>query len=326
MATNEELCELAAQCWFLTGATASGKTTLGIKLAQELNGEIIALDSMTVYRGMDIGTAKPTLEQRAAVPHHLIDVCEPTELFSVSMYRELATQAIREILDRGRVAVFVGGTALYLKAMLRGLFQGPPADWDFRREVEQEVESTGLEALYKRLQVVDPVSAHKLQPTDQRRIIRALEVKRITGIPLSHWQQEFDVGRSADECKVFAIRHPRAKLHERIAERVHWMLRHGLIDEVKGLLERYGALHKTASQAVGYKEVIDYLADKLSLDELNERIVVRTRRFVRHQETWFRGMSECRMIDVPAENDSEQLVERIIELGKAAAPRQHRSV
>ncbi|MFM7116888.1 MAG: tRNA (adenosine(37)-N6)-dimethylallyltransferase, partial [Planctomycetota bacterium] len=139
LAANRQLCLEALSCWFLTGATASGKTVISLELAERLNAEIISLDSMSIYRRMDIGTAKPTLEQRASVPHHLIDIRDPHETFSVSQYRDLAHAAIRDIRSRGKEVLFVGGSALYLKAMLRGLFQGPPADWDFRREVEAEV-------------------------------------------------------------------------------------------------------------------------------------------------------------------------------------------
>ncbi len=320
MNTNEELCNLAASCWFVTGATAGGKTTLGIELARVLNGEIIALDSMTVYRDMDVGTAKPSRGQLAKCPHHLLDVCDPSELFSVSMYRTLAIRAIKEIRERGRTPIFVGGTALYLKVMLRGMFEGPPADWEFRAQVEQEVDAVGIESLLQRLQQIDPVAAHKLHPTDRRRIIRALEVKKITGRPISHWQREFDTGRDANDCRVFAIRHPRPELHRRIEERVRWMISNGLVGEVRELLTKYRRLHKTASQAVGYREAIDHLAGNMSIEDLFERILVRTRRFARHQETWFRGLSECRMIDVAEGTSTQQLVEQILEQGESARP------
>ena len=231
--------QLALKCWFLTGATASGKTKVSLELARILGAEIISLDSMAIYRGMDIGTAKPDSAQRSAVPHHLIDIVDPPESFSVSEYRDSALKKIREIHESGKQVLFVGGTALYLKALLRGLFEGPPADWDFRKEIEQEIENSGAEFLHQRLAMIDPVSAHKLHENDHRRIIRALEVYKQTGKPISHWQMQFDEGRQADQCRVFTIRHDRPVLHQRIEARVEAMFSEGLVDEVSGVFEGF---------------------------------------------------------------------------------------
>ena len=200
---NEQQCLEARKCWFITGATASGKTAVSLELAKQLDAEIISLDSMAIYRGMDIGTAKPSPEIQSLVPHHLIDVRDPNETCSVSEYRELAMEKVSEIHGRGKKVLFVGGTALYLKALLRGLFDGPPADWEFRKQIEAEVENVGDQALHDRLTAVDPVSAHKLHVNDRRRIIRALEVYKLTGKPISHWQMEFADGVDASDCKVF---------------------------------------------------------------------------------------------------------------------------
>ena len=307
--------QLALKCWFLTGATASGKTKVSLELARILDAEIISLDSMAIYRGMDIGTAKPDSAQRSAVPHHLIDIVDPPESFSVSEYRDSALSKIREIHESGKQVLFVGGTALYLKALLRGLFEGPPADWDFRKEIEQEIENSGAEFLHQRLAMIDPVSAHKLHENDHRRIIRALEVYKQTGKPISHWQMQFDEGRQADQCRVFTIRHDRPVLHQRIEARVEAMFSEGLVDEVRGLLERWSDIGKTASQAVGYREVIDFLSDKMTMEETVERVRVRTRKFARHQETWFRGMSECRILDLESEFDPSELAQEIASVG-----------
>lgn len=307
--------QLALKCWFLTGATASGKTKVSLELARILDAEIISLDSMAIYRGMDIGTAKPDSAQRSAVPHHLIDIVDPPESFSVSEYRDSALSKIREIHESGKQVLFVGGTALYLKALLRGLFEGPPADWDFRKEIEQEIENSGAEFLHQRLAMIDPVSAHKLHENDHRRIIRALEVYKQTGKPISHWQMQFDEGRQADQCRVFTIRHDRPVLHQRIEARVEAMFSEGLVDEVRGLLERWSDIGKTASQAVGYREVIDFLSDKMTMEETVERVRVRTRKFARHQETWFRGMSECRILDLESEFDPSELAQEIARVG-----------
>ena len=300
---NEQQCLEARKCWFVTGATASGKTAVSLALAKRLDAEIISLDSMAIYRGMDIGTAKPTAETQSLVPHHLIDIRDPNETCSVSEYRELAMEKVDEIHSRGKKVLFVGGTALYLKTLLRGMFDGPPADWEFRKQIEAEVENVGDAALHERVASVDPVAAHKLHVNDRRRLIRALEVYKLTGKPISHWQMEFADGVDASECKVFSLRHPRPILHERIETRVDQMFEAGLIDEVRGLLERWTDLSHTAAQAVGYREVIEHLRGEKEFAETREKVRVRTRKFARHQETWFRGLSEVRMIDIVPNSD-----------------------
>jgi tRNA dimethylallyltransferase len=315
---NKTKCKRALACWFLTGATASGKTRVSLELAQRLDAEIISLDSMAIYRGMDIGTAKPGPEHRAQVPHHLIDIVDPPDSFSVSQYRDAALQKIDEIRGRGKEVLFVGGTALYLKSLLRGMFEGPPADWDFRNEIEKEISEMGADFLHERLQMVDPVAAHNLHPNDQRRIIRALEVYRQTGQPISHWQMQFDEGHQADECRVFTLRHARPILHQRIEQRVAQMFVDGLIDEVRGLLKKWSQLGKTAAQAVGYQESIEHIQGQMNLEATIEKVRVRTRRFARHQETWFRGLSECRMIDLNSEIDPSAIAEELYEIGKNA--------
>lgn len=284
----------AEDCWFLSGPTASGKTAVGLELAQSLGAEIVSLDSMTVYRGMDVGTAKPTAEQQAMVPHHLIDIVEPTEDYSLSAYVDAAHTKIAEIRWRGNQVLFVGGTPLYLKALLRGIFQGPPADWDFRRQVQEEVRQVGTEALHRRLQLVDPLSAARLHPHDVRRIVRALEVYRLTGKPISHLQLQFD--QASDARRVFVLQWPRQQLHARIERRVEWMFSHGLVDEVSQLLRRYGQLGRTARQAVGYREVIAMVRGECDQQQASRHIRTRTNRFVRRQETWLRSLHECRPI------------------------------
>jgi tRNA dimethylallyltransferase len=300
------------ECWFLTGPTAAGKTAIGLELAERLNAEIISLDSMSIYREMDIGTAKPTADEQTRVPHHLIDICDPVVEFSVSQYGAAAEQAVETIRSRGRDVLFVGGTPLYLKSLLRGMFEGPPADWDFRNEVMREVEQVGTRALHERLRMVDPLAAAKLHPNDVRRIVRALEVHKATGQPISHLQEQFDEGRSADECKVFVLGHPRAVLHQRIDDRVERMIADGWVDEVRGLLERHGELSRTASQAVGYRELIGHLVGKRPLDETVQSIKARTHQFARRQETWFRGLCECRAIELANGDTPASIAEHIL--------------
>ena len=311
--------DIAKNCWFLTGATASGKSKTSLELAKLVGAEIISLDSMAIYRGMDIGTAKPPVEDRGDVPHHLIDIRDPNETFSTSQYRDASLETIEQIRSRGKEVLFVGGTALYLKALLRGMFEGPPADWEFRKKVEKEVEESGGEFLHERLQMVDPVAAHNIHPNDHRRIIRALEVFTTTGKPISHWQMEFDDPTPAQQCRVFAIRHPREILHQRIEQRVGAMFESGLIDEVRGLLEKHGELSHTAAQAVGYREVIEHLNGDHTEDETRELVLVRTRRFARHQETWFRNLTECRWVDLEVDFDPAAVASQIVKLQKSAS-------
>jgi tRNA dimethylallyltransferase len=304
--------ELARTCWYLTGATASGKSAIAMLIAEALDAEIISLDSMAIYQDMDIGTAKPNLENRKRCPHHLIDIVEPPKEFSVNEYCDAAFSKIREIQNRGKKVLFVGGTALYLKTILRGAFQGPPADWDFRNAILKEIKDIGSEHLIQRLQQVDPLSAHKLHPNDTRRIIRALEVYKTTGVPISHMQTQFDESTNANENRAFALRWPREHLHDRIDRRVEQMFARGFIDEVKGLREKYGQLGRTASQAVGYREVCELLDEKVATDEVIQLVKNRTHQFARHQETWFRGLSEVRWIERSHSQSNEQVAEEIV--------------
>ena len=305
----------AQNCWFLTGVTATGKTRIALALAKRLGAEIISLDSMAIYRGMDVGTAKPTPEQQAAVPHHLIDLVDADEDFSVAQYVDAAHAMIAEIRSRGREVLFVGGTPLYLKALLRGLFEGPPANWELRREIEAEVAEVGNEALHARLEQIDPVAASAIHPRDTRRLIRALEVYRATGEPISHQQMEFDDGLPAESCRVFVLRRPKEEQYARINERVEEMVERGLIEEVERLTAGGKQLGRTASQAVGYREVSEYLAGERDRASMLERIKTRTRQFAKRQGVWFRSLSECRFVDIEGEVDAEALAEQIVAAG-----------
>ncbi len=311
---SRDVAETFKDCWFLSGHTASGKTSTGLELAQRLNAEIISLDSMAVYQGMDIGTAKPTAQQRSQTPHHLIDIATPVESFSAAEYIAAAADVVKDIRDRGLQPLFVGGTPLYLKSLLRGVFEGPPADWEFRRAVEEEVKQVGVQALHDRLNQVDPLSAARLHPNDTRRIIRALEVYKITGQPISHQQTHFEEGRAAKDCKVFVLDWPRAELHNRIEQRVHQMFDEGLVAEVRGLLEEYGELGRTASQAVGYREVIAALEAGEDEASMREAVNIRTRQFARRQDTWFRGLSECRHLPMDDSQTPAAIAEMIVEM------------
>jgi tRNA dimethylallyltransferase len=305
-------------CWYLTGPTASGKTRVGVELAQRINAEILSLDSMALYREMNIGTAKPTLQERRTVPHHLLDRVAPSEEYSLSEYVAAAHAAVRDIRERGKQALFVGGTPLYLKSLLRGLYQGPPADWAFREQIEEELKSVGIEALHQRLQIIDPLAAAKLHPQDKRRIIRALEVFRLTGQPLSHQQTQFDEVPPATGNRVFVLHWPRPVLHKRIEDRVEQMFAAGLVEEVRGLLDKYGSLSRTALQAVGYREVVEYLqGGEQDLKATIERVKARTRQFARRQETWFRSLSECTFVPQTDDASAAEVAEGILQLTSA---------
>jgi tRNA dimethylallyltransferase len=307
-------------CWFLTGPTASGKTAVGVALAKRLGAEIISLDSMAVYRGMDIGTAKPSVAEREGVPHHLIDVISPREEFSVAAYVELAEQAVVEISGRGHEVLFVGGTPLYLKALLRGLDAGPPASESLREELIEWAVNAGPRALHDRVKQVDPAAAARLHPNDTRRLIRALEVYEATGQTISSRQQHFSVGRPAEECRVFVLEWPRAELYERINQRVEAMFAAGLVDEVTRLLEagegdRRDAFGSTASQAVGYHQALELILGSMSLPEAIQQTQTQTRQFAKRQLTWFRSLSECRFVPVEGTLDPEVVAERIFRMG-----------
>lgn len=312
LSTDKEFTFL--DCWFLTGATASGKTRVGLCLARKINAEIIALDSMSLYRHMDIGTAKPTLEEQSEVPHHLIDVLDPCENSSISHYLDLAEAAIQEIHARGKQVLFVGGTPLYLKALLRGLSEGPAPDPQFRKMLEDEAARTGTAALHARLKMVDPLAASKIHENDTRRMIRALEVYRATGQPMSHYQFEFEDHVRPEECKAFWLSWDRPTLHDRINARVEAMFQAGLVDEVKRLLDNHSPLSATALQAVGYQEVIDYLEGNQELEAAKDRVKARTRQFAKRQCTWFRSLPECREMKLDGDFDPEVIATSIVEL------------
>lgn len=300
-----------ADAWFLTGPTAGGKTQVGIDLSRALDAEIISLDSMAVYRDMDIGTAKPTAAERQAVTHHLVDICDPHENFSVAQYLKHARTAAGQIRSRSRRVLFVGGTPLYLKALLRGLFVGPPADWALRKQLAEIAREQGSEALHRRLTEIDPAAARRLHANDTRRLMRAIEVYEKTGQPMSELQKQFEHARPACELRVFVLDWPREQLLGRINARVEHMFATGLVQEVQGLLQSESPLGRTARQAVGYREVLEHLGGVRSLEETIELVKLRTRQFAKRQMTWYRSLSECRFVPVSAADSPRDIAERI---------------
>ncbi|XZE22146.1 tRNA (adenosine(37)-N6)-dimethylallyltransferase MiaA [Pirellulaceae bacterium SH449] len=296
---------------YITGPTASGKSRLAVEVANRLNAEILSVDSMAVYRGMDIGTAKPAPDQRGGIPHYLIDLVDPTDDYSVSQFVVEAHAKAQEIRSRGKRVLLVGGTPLYLKSLLCGMFLGPPADWDFRKQVDEDVATHGIDALRHRLLQVDPLSAHKILPNDVRRTARALEVARATGVPLSHWQTQFERFSIPKNCSAFVLSWERSELHARVNERVDSMFQAGLLEEVKSLVEKHGTLGRTASQAVGYKETIEFLSGRLTERMLIDQVKAHTRQFVRRQEIWFRSMPLLQRLEVNSNISQAQQANQI---------------
>jgi tRNA dimethylallyltransferase len=307
--------DIARDCWFLTGSTASGKSAVGVVLAELLGAEIVSLDSMALYRGMHIGTAKPTMYERRRVPHHLLDVLEPHEDYSLAQYVAAAGHLAEEIAVRARAVLFVGGTPLYLKGLLRGIFQGPPADWELRSRLADAVRLNSSDWLHQRVAKIDPAAAARLHPNDTRRLIRALEVYEKTGQPISELQQQFDVGLPAADCRVFVLDWPRSELHARIDGRVDEMFAAGLVDEVRGLLAASRRLSRTARQAVGYREVIEHFEGRRNLSDTIELVKLRTRQLAKRQCTWFRSLSECRFVPVNDPFDAGNVAARVLSVG-----------
>ena len=299
--------------WILTGPTAAGKTDIGLEIAKNIDAEIVSADSMLVYRGMDIGTEKPSLTVRNRIPHHLIDIVEPWEEYSVGQYVKDFEVVTQNLHLRGKQFIVVGGTALYLKAIMDGLFEGPPADWEYRNSLKAIVKEKGPNYLHKMLAGIDPETAGKLHFNDQKRVIRALEVFKTTGQRISSFQTQFGRKNPKYNCTLVAIEYDRAILYKRIETRVDRMFMRGLLDEVRTLLSNPSGLSKQASQALGYKEVIDFFNGKYTLPEVSGEIKQRTRRFAKRQMTWFRSFSNIHWIHASADSDTTRLSEEVLE-------------
>lgn len=279
------------------GPTASGKTSLGIELAEALDGEIVGADSLQLYRYFDVGTAKPTNEQRQRVPHHLVDVRDPTELFNAALYKTLADEAIEGIRSRGRVPIVVGGTGLYLRILVRGIFQAPKPDEVLRERLKQELEVYGIEHLYNRLKLVDPELASKVEHHDRNRIIRGLEIYEQTGIPLSEHQRVHDFDRPSYQAFRLGMRLERSELYDRITRRTASMMDAGLLAECESLIARgYGGDIKPM-QSLGYRQLHRHLTEGQPLDEAVQEITKETKRYAKRQLTWFRKDTQTHWVD-----------------------------
>lgn len=282
----------------LIGATASGKSSLALAFASRHDDvEIVSVDSMQVYRGMDIGTASPSREERAAVPHHLIDVCDPSEEFTVARFRDLLDEALLGIGRRGHRALLVGGTGLYHRCAVDGLELAGGND-AVRARLEGEASDLGVEELHRRLASLDPVAAGRMEPTNLRRVVRALEVIEVTGRPFSSFGDGLDRYPPTPVAQI-GLRWERAALAERIEARVHAMIDSGFVDEVIALLD--ASPSRTAMQALGYAEIAAHLRGECSLDEAIDATVLHTRQFAVRQERWFRRDPRIRWVDITAD-------------------------
>ena len=295
----------------ICGPTASGKTSLSISLAKKINGEIVSCDSMQIYKEMDIGSAKPTVEEMQEIKHYLVDFVSPEKRYSVSEYKEDASKAIEEIINKGKTPIIVGGTGLYLNSLIYNIqYNEMEVDLNYRRELEKEAEEYGLEVLYNRAKEIDPEAMEKVSANDKKRITRVLEIYNATGRNKTELEK-----KSRKEVPynylIFGINMERSILYDRINKRVDIMLEQGLIEEVKNLINKYSNM-PTAMQGLGYKEVKEFLDGNISKEEMIEKIKMETRRYAKRQITWFKRIKNIICLD--GLNKTEENVNSIMEV------------
>ena len=296
----------------ICGPTASGKTALSIELAKKINGEIVSCDSMQIYKEMDIGTAKPTLEEMQGIKHYMIGIISPNERYSVADYKKDAKKAIREILNKGKVPIVVGGTGLYIDSLIYEIeYQDIEFDKEYREHLEKEVKEKGLEELYNVAKEIDPEAIEKISKNDKKRILRILEIYHATGENKTEQERKSRQKEVEYDYKVYALNMDREKLYDRINKRVDKMIEEGLIQEVEKIYKKYNDF-PTAMQGLGYKEVVEYLEGKLTKEEMIEKIKQETRRYAKRQLTWFRKNKQTIWLDV-GKNTIQNNIEIILE-------------
>lgn len=297
--------------YVIGGPTASGKSNLAIELAKKINGEIVSADSMQIYKDMDIGTAKIKKDEMQGIKHYMIDIVTPEERYSVSRFKKEAEKAIDKILENGKVPIVVGGTGLYIDSLIYGIeFQDEKIDTEYREHLNQIAEKEGLENLYKQAQTIDPNAMLKISPNDKKRIIRVLEIYYKTGKTKTELEIESRSHEVKYNYKVYAITMEREKLYDRIEQRVDTMIKQGLIDEVKNIIKKYSGF-PTAMQGLGYKEVVEFLENHITKDEMIEKIKKETRHYAKRQLTWFRKNKE--IIWLNGEEDIEKNINKILQ-------------
>ncbi|MBP3801674.1 MAG: tRNA (adenosine(37)-N6)-dimethylallyltransferase MiaA [Clostridia bacterium] len=294
----------------ICGPTASGKTALGVELAKKINGEVVSCDSMQIYKDMTIGTAKPVEEEMQGIKHYLIDFVSPDERYSVANFKKDAKIAIKEILEKGKTPIVVGGTGLYIDSLIYEIeYNDIKLDEEYRKKLETIAQKEGLEKLYDKAKKIDPDAIEKISPNDQKRIIRILEIYHATG--KTKTEQEAESRKEVEyDYRVFAINWEREKLYERINKRVDIMMNQGLVEEVENIRKKYNKF-PTAMQGLGYKEVVDYLDGKYSKEEMIEKIKMETRRYAKRQMTWFRKNKQTIWLD--GQNDIQNNIDIILE-------------
>lgn len=296
----------------ICGPTASGKTSLSIELAKKINGQIISADSMQIYDEMDIGTAKPTKEEMQGIKHYLIGNVKPTNRYSVSEYKKDATNAIEETIQDNKFPIIVGGTGLYVNSLIYGIdYPEIETDLEYRKKLEEIAEKEGLNKLYNMAKEIDEKAMEKISPNDQKRILRVLEIYNQTGKTKTELEIESRKNGVKYDFRVFAIDMPREILYERINKRVDIMFENGLLEEVKRLYKKYGEELYTSIQAIGYKEVIDYINGKYTKEEMIEKIKMETRRYAKRQLTWFRKIENITWLN--GLNDIQSNIDIILE-------------
>ena len=295
----------------ICGPTASGKTALSIELAKRINGEIVSCDSMQIYKDMDIGTAKPTIEEMQGIKHYLIDFVSPDERYSVADYKIDAKKAIKEIINKGKVPIIVGGTGLYVDSLIYEIeYPNIEFDEEYRLKLEKEADENGLADLYEKAKKIDSQAIEKISENDRKRILRILEIYHATGKNKTEQEIESRKKEVEYDYKVYALKWDREKLYERINKRVDIMLEQGLIDEVKSIYKKYKKF-PTAMQGLGYKEVVEYLENKTTKEEMIEKIKQETRRYAKRQMTWFRKNKQTIWLD--AEDELQKNISIILE-------------
>ena len=295
----------------ICGPTASGKTALSIELAKKINGEIVSADSMQIYKDMDIGTAKPTKQEMGEIKHYLLDFVSPEDRYSVAQYKQDAKKSIKEIINKGKTPIIVGGTGLYVDSLIYEIeYNDIKLDEEYRKKLEKIAEEQGLEELYKKAVEIDPEAMKKISQNDKKRIMRVLEIYHSTGKTKTEQEKESRRNPVEYDYRVFAINWDREILYQRINKRVDIMVEQGLIEEVKEILNKYDKF-PTAMQGLGYKEVVDYLNGIYTKEEMIEKIKLETRRYAKRQLTWFRKNKQTIWLD--GTNDIQNNINIILE-------------
>ena len=296
----------------ICGPTASGKTALSIELAKKINGEIVSADSMQIYDEMNIGTAKPDQEEMQGIKHYLIGNIKPTKRYSVSEFKKDAISAIKEIISKEKIPIVVGGTGLYVNSLVYGIdYPEIQTNLEYRKELEKIVEEKGLQYLFEKAVEIDKEAMKNISPNDKKRILRVLEIYKETGKTKTELERESRKNGIPYDYKIFAINMPREILYDRINRRVDIMIEKGLIDEVSSLYEKYGESLLTSMQAIGYKEVVEFLKGNCTKEEMIEKIKMETRRYAKRQLTWFRKIENIQWLD--GLNDIQNNVNIILE-------------